>query len=343
MGSINGASLSIVGDNMSQDLFLNVSFPTSGLPASGEDAVLRLKFRTMSSYFGHVYVSSSTEPDPCLKRFIHITTSNSELSWDIDAEFLKAKNNQSIVLRVLAHPHVLLHVEYVRLDLIPKPQVSHEVYADPMTYIQVLKASGASSGMEVFRPDTASAWQNVTTLTLKKRTSWSDEYDEVLQLHQDGTLQLKHLSSFGSESNPFGTAVVIGPSPPNATGPAVFISRVDVDPWALKLTVTFGDGSVNQVLFRSGFHGVSAAVSRQVVSDVARDWPFAVVSSSWVAEGKATVDHVSANGAGPRDIIYGWQKLYGTSFAFFRQCVSRYKSQAPDITLDLISDEAAKY
>lgn len=293
----------------------------------------------------------------------------SEVSWTLGMEdVLVSKEGEEVqlVLTVVHRSFLTLHVEYLRLEVRPPPEAARDVYRDTMTAVQAVQGAtlpaGASTGgspaaaaaaaaaaerMALYRPDSGASWLDVDAVTVLKKVSWSeDDFEEILRLDRWGTLRLKPRSAYASRSPPYGTSVVLGPSDPRAPAslsdvgdeqPTAPISRVDIDPWALKFTLTYVDSSVSEVTVRSGSFGVRATVNVKRRPPSSGSWPLAVVTSMWVADGKADVDHVSANGAEPRAVVSGdWTRLFGTSFAFFRQCVSRHNTQAPDLTLELM-------
>ncbi|XP_076458347.1 uncharacterized protein LOC143292056 [Babylonia areolata] len=338
----NSAALSFSGSNMARNTRLTVRFSPSHLTS---DALLSLKIRRTPSEAGLVHVLlllNGTDPNVAEERSTDPSQSTGEVSWTLDSDMLTGEHVE-LELVVVHRPSVTLHVDYLRLEVAPPREVSSEVYRDTMTLVQAVTggSSGSSSSlsagaMVLYRPDNRDSWHNVEAIAVLKKLSWSEGFEEIFRLDRRGMLWLKPRSDYASESPPYGTTVVVGPSDPGSPVPKAPISRVDVDPWALKFTITYADSSVSDVVVRSGSFGSRAIVTHGQWAPAARAWPVAVVTSMWVADGKADVDHVSANGAQPRGVLSGWERLFGTSFAFFRQCISRHNTQAPDISLELL-------
>ena len=264
--------------------------------------------------------------------------SDSEVSWHLPQDlWIHQDGLVELELTFVHRPDATLHVDALRLQLQDQEgEEVGEVFRDTMTMVQVITfTSGARAGMTLHRPDNGASWHAATAVTISKKASWSDDMEEIFRLDHRGKVWLKPRSAYASRPPPYGTAVVVGPSDPDLPLPSAPVARVDVDPWGLRLTLTYRDSSVSQISVRSGSYGTRVIVTH-VTSAPVRGWPVAVVTSSWMADGKADVDHVSANGAAPREVVGGWGQLYGTSFAFFRQCVSTYNTQAPDVTLELL-------
>ena len=336
----SGAVLSFHGSDFARNTKLTVQFSTANLTNTLPDALLKLKFRRAPSDVGLVHVLLAVNGSDALaaeERSTDPSKSDNEVSWPLDMDVLAKTEEVQLVLTIIHRSFFTLHADYFRLEVQPSGEEVQEVYSDTMTAVRgvTLSSGGLAGGMTLYRPDNRASWHDVHAVSVLKKVSWSEDFEEIFRLDKQGMMWLKPRSAYASASPPYGTAVVVGPADPRASEAAAPISRVDIDPWALKFTLTYVDSSVSEVSVRSGSFGVRAIVTHKRWSSVARAWPVAVVTSMWVADGKADVDHVSANGAEPRGVLSGWRRLFGTSFAFFRQCVSRHNTQAPDITLEL--------
>ena len=340
----SGAVLSFDGSEFARNTKLTVEFSTAHLTPTQPGALLKLKFRRAPSDVGLVHVLlalNSSDTIVAEERSTDPSMSDNEVSWPLDTDVLTEAEEVRLVLTVVHRSFFTLHADYLRLEVQPPGEEVREVYIDTMTAVRgVIRAASdglaGGPGMTLYRPDNRATWHDAEAVTVLKKVSWSQEFEEIFRLDKQGTVWLKPRSAYASDSPPYGTAVVVGPVDPRADEAVAPIARVDIDPWALKFTLTYVDSSVSEVLVRSGSFGVRAIVTHKQWASSARAWPVAVVTSMWVADGKADVDHVSANGAEPRGVVSGWRKLFGTSFAFFRQCVSRHNTQAPDITLELL-------
>nr|KAG5714679.1 hypothetical protein BaRGS_000167 [Batillaria attramentaria] len=340
----NSATLSFSGDNSAKNTKLRVVFSPPDLSAIGDGAVLRLKFRRPSSGSGLTIVLLDMTVQGALlteERSVDVSKNDNEISFEIEADALQGQGQGQgqveLTLTVIHRGEFTLHADYLRLAVRPQAEQTHNVYSDTMTMVEALDVpGGAGGGMLVYRPDNTATWYEVDAVRVMKKVSWSEEFEEIFRLERNGEVHLKPRSAYGSQAPPYGTSVVVGPSDPSASPPVAPIKRIDIDPWALKFTLTYLDSSVSELLVRSGTFGVRVIVNHVRIDPASRAWPVAVVTSMWVADGKADVDHVSANGATPREVLSGWDRLYGTMFAFFRQCVSRHKTQAPDILVELL-------
>ncbi|KAK7111162.1 hypothetical protein V1264_010845 [Littorina saxatilis] len=341
-------TLAFSGNEFARNTQLIVNFATVALTSTLPGAVLRLKFRRTSPDVGivHVILAVNGSHSVPVQKATDPSTDDNEVSWDVDPDVLTSGGDVELVLTVVHDISHTLHAEYLRLDVLPSGEEAREVYRDNQTVIQAVTRlpAGLGGGMILFRPDNGASWYETHAITVLKRLSWAEDFEEIFRLDQDGTVRLKPQSLYASRSPPYGTSVVVGPSDPFAAEPAAPVYKVDIDPWAQKLTVTYKDLSLSEVLVRTGSYGVRAIVNHKRWVPSSLGWPVAVVTSMWVADGKSDVDHVSANGAEPRGVVADdWQKLYGTSFAFFRQCVSRHNTQAPDVMMELLEPHSTLY
>lgn len=339
----SGATLNFSGDDAASNTKLLVTFDTSSVSGQGPGAVLRLKFLRRAAEAGVVHVRLQANMTGRLlseDRTVDPADSNREARWTLEASLLTEQPQVELVLTLVHNPSFPLRADYLRLVLRPQAEVVATVFKDRSTWVQTV--ANPRGGMLVHRPDSVATWHDVGAVRVLKKVAGAEDFEEVFRLSADGMLLLKHRAAYGSDSPPFGTSFVIGPSDPREASAAAPVTRIDVDPWALKFTLSYADAtSVSDLLLRLGTFGSRVIVSLRRLAPAARRRPVAVVTSMWVADGKADVDHISANGAAPRDVLGGWGRLYGTSFAFFRQCVSRHNSQAPDIVLEFLEADRA--
>ncbi|KAK3089180.1 hypothetical protein FSP39_001543 [Pinctada imbricata] len=199
--------------------------------------------------------------------------------------------------------------------------------------------SESQEKMTIRRRDTEKFVNSSSYLSIMNNTPWSKRNSEILRLYQTGLLYLIPMTPHGLESVPFGSGVVVGQSQPDTDEPLAPIEHVEIDPGALLIYITYKDGGQATLLVKPQLQQTQVIVKDVKLQKDPFAYPFATVKSMWQYDGNSEVDHVSTNGNVERHVINGWEKLYGTSFAFFRKCISRHNTQSPDLQIKVLTEE----
>ncbi|KAL3861598.1 hypothetical protein ACJMK2_007624 [Sinanodonta woodiana] len=174
---------------------------------------------------------------------------------------------------------------------------------------------------------------------IEKRV-WSPngDMDQTFVLYQDGSARILPIVPHGlSTYVAFGNDIVIGQADPYHFRPHAPIRKLVIHPHAHLIYVYYQDGGSAIIHLFSSVEQTNVTVTN--VSFVDNFKPFAIFRSTWVEDGRSKVDHVTVNGL-PADhiLLDKWKELYGTTFIFFRRCISIYNTQSPDYALDILSD-----
>lgn len=162
-----------------------------------------------------------------------------------------------------------------------------------------------------------------------RRIAGTGSWPQFLVLYQDGNLRIKPHPPEGIADVCFGSSVIIGPATP-ATRPYMDIQKVQINPSALSLDITYRNGETAHIDL---FVNCSQAVAEVKIGySTSTGIPFATFRSMWVADGNADVDHIRAS-TGNFPILTGWTNLEGLWWFFHREVTSTHNQSAPDIRI----------
>lgn len=162
-----------------------------------------------------------------------------------------------------------------------------------------------------------------------RKIEGEDSWPQFLVLYEDGNMRIKPHPPEGIADVCFGSSVIIGPATP-ATRPYVDIQKVQINPSALSLDITYRNGETAHIDL---FVNCSQAVAEvEIGYSTSTGIPFATFRSMWVADGNADVDHIRAS-TGNFPILTGWTNLEGLWWFFHREVTSTHNQSAPDIRI----------
>ena len=185
-------------------------------------------------------------------------------------------------------------------------------------------------------------WYNVTYFRVALRVPQTTGYAQLFVLYQDGNCRILTFPPGGYDWIPFGSSVILGQSDPSAARPYAAISKVDIDPASLRMTIYYSDGGYAVVILQANAEYTMVKVGDISFAHAANlTLPFATFRSMWVEDGNADVDHVAVS-TEKRHILSGWEQLNGTVFSFFRSCISQHNTLAPDIRIEINCSSTAE-
>ncbi|XP_071110611.1 uncharacterized protein [Haliotis cracherodii] len=162
---------------------------------------------------------------------------------------------------------------------------------------------------------------------------------DVFIIYQDGRVQLAPLPLEGQEREriSFGSHAVIGGPNSNHVRPNSPIKRIDINVGALDFDVIFTDGGFVKLELTPGVEE-TILQARDVTYKMSPDhFPFMMVEATYIEDGMSEIDHVAADGAILRHVqgLTPEEIINGTSFAFFRRCISRLHTQSADLIVNM--------
>ncbi|KAL3877035.1 hypothetical protein ACJMK2_034791 [Sinanodonta woodiana] len=212
------------------------------------------------------------------------------------------------------------------------------VYNDSMTKIEVVDMDiwwRVNETMTLKTLSDGRVFQGVDYFRIYRKIPWSEnDFCQVFVMYQDGNVRLllghNRVDNFHRVPNP-------RQSDHMAVRPAAPLRHAEIDPKELTIKLTYLDGS----FFLSLNLNVTLNETIVILSDAVyarslASYPFLTFRSMWVANGNADVDHVNVDGLETRPILSGWSTLGGTSFAFFRKCISKHNTLSPDMRVKII-------
>lgn len=329
--------------NTSKSLYMKIKF--KNLHVDDTDTRLVLQFLHVVDIF-LVTCTYKDEGSLITLKNAYFSSIKTKHVWLIPKNSLLKE--REILLHILADPAQMrsITVDFIKLEHHASLSINSEnLFSSYDTKIEVFydqfnKEHSVQDAMSVRNVDTDTIFNHVSEIVISHRLPWADVYSPIVKLLRTGEMNILPIAPHGLTEIPFGTSIVFGQNDPSKNNlPSAPISRIDITPAALQLFVTFKDHGTTNILIKSTWKDTKAIFKDIVNTRNPLKYPFATIMTTWNYDGNADVDHVSSNGDTVHHIVKGWDKLYGTSFTFFRQCLSRYNTQSPDLRLQIINEK----
>ena len=268
-----------------------------------------------------------------------ITVEAPHQTWDIpDFTWLENGNN-NIKIEVHAWER---HVEIEKIELRKRYLAStraFHMYNDGENLVEGADIDFwwlVNKTMTVRILDTGETFREADSFRIYNRIPWTKHnFAQVFVIYQDGNIRILPYPPSEFDWIPFGSSVLIGQTDPSMRRPFASIKRIDILMKHLKLWIFFEDGgSVTLQIFPNLNQTVVKMTDIKFVKN-RFSHPLLTFRSMWVANGNSDVEHVVADGENKKHIISNWHKLKGSSFEFYRKCISKHNTQSPDIVVDL--------
>ena len=178
----------------------------------------------------------------------------------------------------------------------------------------------------------------IDSLRIYSKVPWTGGYSQVFVLFQDGRIRIQAITPHGLDYIPFGASVNIG-QPLNTTSkrPYSAIKTINIDPKLLQMIIMYENGNSATFVLKTTFTETKLVVTRGRFLLNRSQFPIMTFQSMWMNDGNSDTDHVTINGGKARHIMSDWNELPGKSAAFFRKCISRHNTQAPDIRIQFLN------
>ena len=322
-------------------IFFNLRGPLRGHTDSEIGSILSFALKdTLAApiTLGVQYLTRSTEwSTPAFKTFspddLNMTVAIPDFTW-----YEGPKN----VLRILLPLDTdrVVDLDYISLRKRPvKEEMAFKVVENGDLVLEGIDVDfwwQNGKKMTVHVVDEGRTYETADYIRLYQKVPWSSEgFAETFVLYQDGMVRILPITPPGIDQIPFGSSVVIGQSIPFLPRPSASIRHIDVNLKKMEIDVFYENDNTAKLELKSSFDETSLLVSDMKFKGIDR-WPFLVLTSMWIADGNSDVDHVSVNSNAPRKVFGNWKNLYGTSFAFFRKCLSKHNTLSPDIRIEIL-------
>lgn len=272
------------------------------------------------------------------------TPFSTERTWDIPDFAWSADDVNGVRLTIYPGKQDVV-VDIIQLERRSTTDTTIDVYADNDVVIQAVRLGFWHRKQE--RPESMAVqntFGNTTELTnidsfrIYSKVPWSGGYSQVFVLFQDGRTRIQSITPHGLDYIPFGSSLNIGqPLVVNSKRPYSAIRKVNIDPKNLRMSIRYVNGNSADFVLKTSFTNTKLIVEKCSFLQNRNTFPIMTFQSMWVNDGNADVDHVSVDGGEPRHIMSHWQELRGKSAAFFRKCISRHNTQAPDIQIKFLN------
>ncbi|ESO96513.1 hypothetical protein LOTGIDRAFT_159929 [Lottia gigantea] len=167
------------------------------------------------------------------------------------------------------------------------------------------------------------------------RVAWGD-YSQNFVIYQDGVIRLLPPTTHGTDWIPFGTFLLSGRFDPDAERVSSRIDQITIEPETSELRVHYSDGNIWRYKLNVGLDKTDVDVEVETANEDLSNLPFLQMRSMYVEDGTSNVDRMSVNGLPEHQIMEDWSALYGSSFFFYRGCISEYHTQSPDTHVQLL-------
>ena len=179
---------------------------------------------------------------------------------------------------------------------------------------------------------------NIDSVRIYAKVPWTGAYAQVFVLFQNGRVRLQAITPHGLDFIPFGSSINIGqPAKANSKRPYSAIRSLYIDPRSLRMNVKYENGNSADFVLKTSFSNTKLTVENCKFLQNRNNFPVMTFQSMWVNDGNADVDHVTIDGGKSWHIMSTWNQHQGKWAAFFRRCISRHNTQAPDMQIKFLA------
>ena len=334
----------IAGFN-SDKMVIDIAFKVEGMSVGVVDAdigsVLHVTLRSVRRdvivvlrYKGRSREWSDGEPKK-------ITNDNPHQTWNIP-DFTWSENSENHI-KVEVHSWEK-HIEMEKIELRQrdkKPTRIFHMYDDGERLVE-----GASIDfwwlinhtMTVRILDTEEVFHEADYFRIYSRKPWTKhKFSQIFVIYQDGNIRILPYAPQRFDWIPFGSSILLGQIDPTLHRPFASIKHIAMLMKTLTLWIYFSDGgSLTLQIVPNLNHTIIKVRDIDYVKD-RRKHPLVTFRSMWVDNGNSDVDHVIVDGHYDQHIMSDWHILKGSSFEFYRKCISKHNTQSPDILLEIKS------
>ena len=263
--------------------------------------------------------------------------------WTIPAFFWSTHRSNQIKLEI-SHGIQDIIIDTLLLERRATRDKTFDVYSDPDIVVQGVRLGfwhhwkeNPSSMTLITSAQRSSQLSKIDSVRIYSKVPWTGGYSQVFVLFQDGRVRLQAITPHGLDYIPFGASVNIGqPSSTNTTRPYSAIKSVNIDPILRQILISYENGNSAKCILKTTFTETKLVVRKARFLQDRTRFPIMTFQSMWMNDGNSDTDHVSFNGETSRHIMSDWSEQLAKSAAFFRRCISRHNTQAPDIQIQFL-------
>lgn len=330
-----GLELECGVSNVSRASYVKVKFTISKHKESGTRLVIKLL--SVVDMF-HITAEYKVDGIVSTLKNAYFSPQQTKREWILPAGTWSDSNEISFnVLHDPLDTQPIL-IDYIKLELNSQTtQATHLLHSSYDTRITLSTDDAVGSSIIVRNVADGKTYSAVSNLLISTRLPWANIYSPIASLSRSGELKLLPRAPHALTKIPFGTSLLIGQHNPADELPSAPIKTIDVNPASLLLKVTFEDNSTKSIMIKSTWRDTKLIFKDIVDKKDRNKYPLLSVLTMWNYDGFADADRVSTNGDIIHHVAKGWNQLYGTSFTFFRQCLSKHNTQSPDLRLQFIN------
>ena len=326
-------------DKMIIDIVFKVEGVTSGVVDADIGSVLHVTLRSVRrdvivvlQYKGRTGRWSEGKPKMVTSDMLHQTWHIPDFTWLENGE-----NHIKVEVHSWERHIEMENIELRRRD--KEPTRIFHMYDDGERLVE-----GASidfwwlinQTMTVKILDTGGVFYEADYFRIYQRKPWTEHmFSQIFVIYQDGNIRILPYAPPQFDWIPFGSSILLGQTDPALDRPFASIKHIDIHMKSLTLWIYFSDGGSLTLQIIPNSNSTTIEVHDiNYVKDRGK-YPIVTFRSMWVSNGNSDVDHVIVDGRNDQHIISGWHVIEGSSFEFYRKCISKHNTQSPDILLDV--------
>lgn len=345
----DGATLAFSGSFHRTVVTVKFSFkkitPTRELDERLVNSVLYVKLRNMHRENVHITPEYKKGNVWIRLQDIELTPFANEYTWDFKDRTWDIIQDNAV--RLFIKPgHQQVIVDTVKLESRSPPDTTVDLYADSNMVYQAVRlgfwqhwADDPNSMTLVVIKGKMEEHHKIDSLRIYAKVPWTGGYSQVFVLYQDGRVRLQAMTPHGLDYVPFGSSVYIGqPESVNSMRPYAPIQKITISTVTSSLNVEYKDGNRASLTLETMVNETKLKVRECVFKRNRNVYPLMTFKSMWVSDGNAHADHVTINGDISRHVMADWKELFGITAVFFKKCISVHNTQAPDMTIKILSN-----
>ncbi|XP_063421410.1 uncharacterized protein LOC134706420 [Mytilus trossulus] len=184
--------------------------------------------------------------------------------------------------------------------------------------------------------ETGKIFSNADYLRIYIPVPWNSiNWCQTFVIYQDGNVRILPITPPGVDWIPFGSSLVVGETNPISRRPFSSIRHIDFLAKQFRMDIYYYDGNNASLVLNSKMFETSMTISNFQFKKKSL-LPVLTFRSMFVTEGNSDCDHVNVDGKQDFRIQSNWTDISGSTFFFYRKCISKHNTQSPDYLVQIL-------
>lgn len=184
--------------------------------------------------------------------------------------------------------------------------------------------------------ETGKIFSNADYLRIYVPVPWNSiNWCQIFVIYQDGNVRILPITPPGVDWIPFGSSLVVGETNPISRRPFSAIRHIDFHGKQFRMDIYYYDGNNASLVLNSKMFETSMTISNFQFKKKSL-LPVLTFRSMFVTEGNSDCDHVNVDGKQDIRIQSNWTDISGSTFFFYRKCISKHNTQSPDYLVQIL-------